>query len=66
MRYQIDDNIELLANKILKETKKLSPDYLRIESLATGIIKYCKRGLKYDYGHMEPVWKEKEHENADN
>lgn len=23
MRYQIDDNIELLANKILKETKKI-------------------------------------------
>lgn len=48
MRYQIDDNIELLANKILKETKKLSPDYLRIESLATGIIKYCKRELKFN------------------
>lgn len=47
-KYQIDPNIQLLSQKIEKNTLRLRPDYLEIEKLANEIIEYAKRGIKYN------------------
>lgn len=47
-KYQIDDNIQLLSQKIERNTLRLRPDYLKIEKLANEIIKYAKQGIKYN------------------
>lgn len=45
-KYQIDGNIQLLSQKIERNTLRLRPDYLKIEQLANEIIKYCQQGMK--------------------
>ena len=47
-KYQIDDNIQLLSQKIERNILRLRPDYLEIEKLAYEIIKYSKQGMKYN------------------
>ncbi|WP_181414312.1 hypothetical protein [Lactobacillus helveticus] len=47
-KYQIDDNIQLLSQKIERNTLRLRPDYLEIEKIANEIIEYAKRGIKYN------------------
>ena len=47
-KYQIDGNIQLLSQKIERNTPRLRPDYLEIEQLANKVIKYAKVGIKYN------------------
>lgn len=47
-KYQIDGNIQLLSQKIERNTLRLRPDYLEIEQLANEVIKYAKVGIKYN------------------
>ena len=47
-KYQTDNNILDLSNKIERNTLRLRPDYLKIEQLANEIIKYAKVGIKYN------------------
>lgn len=46
-----DENIIDLAMLIMRKANRLEPDYLKIDSLAHEIIKYCKQGMKYNENH---------------
>ena len=46
--YHTDENISNLAMMIMQKVNKLEPDYLKIDSLAHEIIKYCNQGMKYN------------------
>lgn len=45
-KYQINDNIQLLSQKIKRNILRLRPDYLEIEKLANEMIKEIERILK--------------------
>ena len=49
--YHTDENISNLAMMIMQKVNKLEPDYLKIDSLAHEIIKYCNQGMKYNENH---------------
>lgn len=44
-KYQIDDNIQLLSQKIERNTLRLRPDYLEIKKIANEMIRKIERIL---------------------